>query len=182
MKKAILLLITAVVLSICLFAGFSTMATSEKAAMKSNKISFFGTPTSSISSSVSIPHHYHRLLYSGTVPPLLNEDGKTTYEKYGNTEEQAVGILNKFKEDLEVKGLSLSDIVYLRVYVAPDPNKGNEPDYAGWFNAYAQFFNTEENPTKTARSTVGVESLVSPDFLIEIEAEVAYKKWQLKDN
>jgi enamine deaminase RidA (YjgF/YER057c/UK114 family) len=58
---------------------------------------------------------------------------------------------------------------------APDPNKGNKPDYQGWFDAYAQYFNTKENPVKTARSTVGVESLVSPDFLIEIEAEVAYK-------
>ncbi|MGN8644876.1 Rid family hydrolase [Gracilibacillus sp. HCP3S3_G5_1] len=176
MKKVIKPIIAITVLSISLFVGFTfTLASSDKDALKSNKVTFFGSPSSSISSSVSIPHNYNRLFYSGTVPPLLNPDGNTTYERYGDTETQAIGILENFETDLEAKGLSLSDITYLRVYVAPDPNKGNEPDYTGWFNAYAQFFNTENNPVKTARSTVGVESLVSPDYLIEIEAEVAYK-------
>ncbi|MFC4401989.1 Rid family hydrolase [Gracilibacillus xinjiangensis] len=176
MKKTVKIIIATLVLGICLFAGFSfSIASSEKNALNSNKISFFGSAASSISSSVSVPHNYNRLLFSGTVPPLLDEDGDNTYERYGDTETQAIGIIKKFEEDLERKGLSLSDIIYLRVYVAPDPNKGNEPDYTGWFNAYAQLFNTEDNPVKTARSTVGVESLVSPDFLIEIEAEVAYK-------
>ena len=159
-----------------LATGFSlASAGSEKAALKSNEVTFFGSPASSISSSVAVPHNYNRLSFSGTVPPLLDKDGATTYVRYGDTETQAVGILKKFKDDLEAKGLSLSDITYLRVYVAPDPDKGNKPDYQGWFDAYAQFFNTDENPVKTARSTVGVESLVSPDYLIEIEAEVAYQ-------
>jgi enamine deaminase RidA (YjgF/YER057c/UK114 family) len=61
------------------------------------------------------------------------------------------------------------------VYLTPDPSKGNKQDYQGWFNAYAKFFNTKENSVKTARSTVGVDSLVNSDWLIEIEAEVAYK-------
>ncbi|MDQ7864354.1 hypothetical protein RCO48_34440 [Peribacillus frigoritolerans] len=63
---------------------------------------------------------------------------------------QAIGILEKLKADLKTKGLSLADVTYLRVYVAPDPNKGNTPDYQGWFDAYALFFNTKENPVKNS--------------------------------
>lgn len=176
MKKPFKSILATSVLGASLLVGFSfASAGSEKEALKSNEVTFFGTPSSSISSSVSVPQNYDRLSYSGTVPPLLNKDGKTGYERYGDTETQAIGILKNFEADLEAKGLSLSDVTYLRVYVAPDPNKENNPDYTGWFNAYAKFFNTKENPVKTARSTVGVESLVNSDWLIEIEAEVAYK-------
>ncbi|MFC0274966.1 RidA family protein [Metabacillus herbersteinensis] len=176
MHKTIKSLVITTVLGTSLIAGFSIVsAGSESKALKINKITFFGAPTSSISSSVAVPHNYNRLSFSGTVPPLLNKDGKTLYERYGDTETQAIGILKTFKADLEAKGLSMSDITYLRVYLTPDPKKGDKQDYQGWFNAYAKFFNTKENPNKTARSTVGVESLVNSDWLIEIEAEVAYK-------
>jgi enamine deaminase RidA (YjgF/YER057c/UK114 family) len=175
MKKTIKSLVITTVLGTSLIAGFSASAGSESSALKSNKVTFFGSPTSSISSSVAVPHNYNRLSYSGTVPPLLNRDGKTIYERYGDTETQAIGILKTFKADLEAKGLSMEDITYLRVYLTPDPSKGNKQDYQGWFNAYAKFFNTKENSVKTARSTVGVDSLVNSDWLIEIEAEVAYK-------
>jgi hypothetical protein len=48
--------------------------------------------------------------------------------------------------------------------------KGGKPDFPGWFKAYGEFFNSKENPVKTARSTVGVAALVRPDWLLEIEA------------
>ncbi|MES1041034.1 Rid family hydrolase [Peribacillus simplex] len=176
MKTPMKSIIAASVLAISLIAGFSfASAGNVRDELKSDKVTFFWSPTSEISSSVAVPHSYNRILFSGTVAPLLNKDGKTTYERYGNTEKQAIGILAKLKADLKTKGLSLADVTYLRVYIAPDPCKGDAPDYQGWFDAYALFFNTKENPVKTARSTVGVESFVSPDFLIEIEAEVAYK-------
>ncbi|WP_338448469.1 Rid family hydrolase [Niallia oryzisoli] len=176
MKKNTKSMIAATIMGVSVIAG-ATMASAGNVIdlLKINKVTFFGSPTSSISSSVAVPQNYNRISYSGTVPPLLDKNGITTYEKYGNTKTQAIGILTKLEEDLAQKGLSLNDVTYLRVYVAPDPNKGNKPDYQGWFDAYAEFFNTEENPVKTARSTVGVESLVSPDYLIEIEAEVTFK-------
>ncbi|MFE5429595.1 Rid family hydrolase [Peribacillus simplex] len=176
MKKTMKSVITTSVLGISLITGISfASAGNEKNELNSDKVTFFGSTSSAISSSVAVPQSYNRLFFSGTVPPLLNKDGKTTYERYGNTERQAIGILENLKADLKTKGLSLADVTYLRVYVAPDPNKGDKPDYQGWFDAYALFFNTKKNPVKTARSTVGVQSLVSPDYLIEIEAEVAYK-------
>ncbi|WP_050183142.1 RidA family protein [Domibacillus robiginosus] len=176
MKKTMKTTIASVVISANVLAGFSiASAVSEKEEIKSNRVTFFGSSTSTISNSVAIPASHGQLLFSGTVPPLLNKDGATTYERYGDTKTQAVGILKNLEAQLKAKGLSMKDITYLRVYVVSDPNKGGKPDYQGWFDAYGQFFNTEENPRKTARSTVGVESLVNSDWLIEIEAVASFK-------
>ncbi|MFC0560373.1 RidA family protein [Halalkalibacter alkalisediminis] len=173
-KTAKKLVVTGLVVS-SLMVGATVGASSEKAElMKANAVKFFGSSTSSISSSVAIPHNYHTLYFSGTVPSVINRNGETLYDRYGDTETQAISILEKFKADLEGKGLSMSDITYLRVYVVPDPALDGKIDYDGWFKAYAKYFNTDENPVKTARSTVGVEGLVNSDWLIEIEAEVAY--------
>ncbi|HKB89806.1 MAG TPA: hypothetical protein VKC60_04720 [Opitutaceae bacterium] len=68
----------------------------------------------------------------------------------------------------------MKDVIFLRVFVAPDPAKGGKQDYQGWFKAYGEFFNNEKNPVKTARSTVGVQSLVSPDWFLEVEAVALY--------
>lgn len=135
---------------------------------------FYGSPSSSISSAVALPEGSATFWTSGTVPPMLNREGKTVYERYGDTEKQAEGILLNIERQLKEQGLSLQDVVYLRVYLTPDAAKDGAFDYTGWFNAYAKFFNTEENPAKPARSTVGVASLVSADWLVEIEAFAAY--------
>ncbi|MFC2949350.1 RidA family protein [Virgibacillus sediminis] len=157
-----------------MLVGTFTYAGSQKEVLESDEVSHFGPPTSSTSNSVSIPKEYDQLWLSGMVPPILDEEGETSYEKYGDTETQAIGIFEDLEAQLEEKGLSLSDVMYLRVYVASDPNNGDEPDFAGFFKAYGEFFDTEENPVKTARSTVGVDSLAEPGWLIKIEAFVAY--------
>jgi enamine deaminase RidA (YjgF/YER057c/UK114 family) len=64
----------------------------------------------------------------------------------------------------------MKDVVYLRAYLVADPANGNKLDTAGWNAAYGEFFGTAENPTKPARSTVGVSALVNADWLIEVEA------------
>lgn len=135
---------------------------------------FYGSPSSSIASAVALPAGSATFYTSGTVPPMLNKDGKTVYERYGNTEKQAEGIMKNIEKQLIDQGLSLKDVIYLRVYVTPDAAQQGKFDYTGWFNAYAKFFNTKENPVKPARSTVGVASLVNSDWLIEIEAVAAY--------
>lgn len=142
---------------------------------------FYGSPSSSIASAVAVPEGVATFMTSGTVPPLLNKDGKTVYERYGNTEKQAEGILLNIEKQLKEQGLSLKDVIYLRVYVTPDAAQKGKFDYTGWFNAYAKFFNTEANPVKPARSTVGVAGLVHADWLIEIEAVAAYPKGHNQD-
>lgn len=138
-------------------------------------VRYYGSPESSIAAAVAIPAG--RALYwtSGTVPPVLDEGSPSgTRERYGDTETQATGVLERIRDRLGEEGLGLEDVVYLRVYLVADPEKDGLIDYRGWFNAYAKFFGTEENPTKPARSTVGVAGLVSPDWLVEIEAFAAY--------
>ena len=97
-----------------------------------------------------------------------------TPARFGDTKTQGSGALRQIEGRLKEAGLSLKDVVFLRVYVAADKAKEGKFDYQGWFDAYAQFFGTAENPVKPARSTVGVASLVNPDWCIEIEAVAVY--------
>jgi enamine deaminase RidA (YjgF/YER057c/UK114 family) len=133
-----------------------------------------GDAKSSIAAGVALPAGRALFWTSGTVPSQINKDGKTVYERYGDTYAQGVSCLKNIEGVLKAQGLSLKDVVYLRVYITPDAAKEGKADYAGWFKAYGEFFNNAQNPGKTARSTVGVSSLVSPDWLIEIEAFAVY--------
>ncbi|MBO7747186.1 RidA family protein [Paenibacillus sp. MWE-103] len=135
---------------------------------------FYGSPSSSIASAVAMPGDLATFETSGTTPSVINKDGKTVYERYGDTETQGASVLKNIEKQLKEQGLSLKDVTYLRVYIAPDAAKGGKFDFDGWFAAYAKYFNTKDNPTKTARSTVGVAGLVNADWLIEIEAVAAY--------
>lgn len=130
--------------------------------------------SSPISAGVGLPVGRAVFWTSGTVPAPINKDGKTVHERFGDTYSQGVSALKNIGQILVDQGLSLKDVVYLRVYVAPDAEKGGKPDFAGWFKAYGEFFNNGRNPTKAARSTIGVSALVSPDWLIEIEAFAVY--------
>ncbi|MFC5648237.1 RidA family protein [Paenibacillus solisilvae] len=186
LPKKVKLLIGAVVISsfVCVsaFAAQEDPATPSKYPSEPIKeVDYYGSPTSSISSAVAVPAGSSTFSTSGTVPPLLNKDGKTIYERYGNTKTQGVGILKEIEKQLKEQGLTLADVAYLRVYVAEDAGKENKFDFDGWFQAYAQFFNTPANPVKPARSTVGVAALVNPDWLIEIEAVAVYPKHRNQD-
>lgn len=142
-------------------------------AQPTDSVQFFGNPNWSISSAVKIPAGQALYWSSGTVPPAIDDDAPSdSPARYGDMETQATGILERFATQLAEEGLSLSDVVYLRVYLVP--GEDGTIDFQGWFDAYAQFFGTEENPTKPARSTVGVAQLVNPGWRVEIEAFAAY--------
>lgn len=144
------------------------------AASAQDKVVFRGNPSSAISSSVTIPAGKKYFYSSGTLGPVVDSTAVAgTRERYGDTKTQALGILEKFKTDLGKEGLTLANIVFMRVFVAPDPKIG-KTDFQGWFDAYAQYFGTKDNPMKPARSTLGVASLVSPDRFIEIEIVATY--------
>lgn len=139
-----------------------------------DEVRFTGETNWSIASGVALPAGRAVFWTSGTVPSEVKKDGTTLHERYGDTYAQAVSCLRNIDKVLATQGLTMKDVVYLRVYLVPDATKENRPDYAGWFKAYGEFFNHAENPVKTARSTVGVQSLVHPDWLIEIEAFAVY--------
>ena len=136
----------------------------------SQDVELFGSPSSIISSGAVIPEGKKMLWTSGTTAGLADTVAKAgTPERFGNTKTQALNILDRLEKTLESKGLSMKNVLMLRVYIAPDKWQDGLYDYKGWNEAYAQYFNNKENPVKPIRSTIGIAGLVSPDKFIEIE-------------
>ena len=131
-------------------------------------VMFYGSSRSAISNGVMIPANRAMLMMSGVAP------GRMT--PAGDTKAQAESILKNIEGQLKDHGLTMKDVVYLRAYVVPDPNKDKKIDMQGWSAAYGEYFGTAENATKPARATIGVASLVGADQLIEIEIIAAYPK------
>ena len=145
------------------------------AQLQAQAVEFFGNPTSAISSGAVVPEGKKMFWSSGIVADAADSTAQVgTYARFGNTKTQAISILQKLKTALSKQKLSFKDVLYLRVYVAPDPFQNNRIDYQGWFDAYAQYFGTQENPIKPCRSTIGVAALVQPDKFIEIELVAVY--------
>jgi enamine deaminase RidA (YjgF/YER057c/UK114 family) len=70
-------------------------------------------------------------------------------------------------------GLTFGDVVKMTVFLAGDPATGGRMDFAGFMEAYSQYFGTQEQPNRPARSTVQVANLVQPGMLVEIEIILA---------
>jgi len=141
------------------------------------QVTFYGAPTAAISSGVVIPPNKAFIWTSGTTPAVADANAKPgARERFGDTRAQATSILKNIAGQLEKQGLTMKDVVYLRAYLVPDSTKGNRIDMDGWSAAYGEVFGTAANPTKPARSTVGVVALVNADWLIEIEAFAVYPK------
>lgn len=156
------------------FTALLTCSAALALAEPPSGVTFTGDAASSIASGVGVPAGRAYFWTSGTGAPVIKKEGTTTYERYGDTYVQGAATLKALAAVLEKQGLTMKDVVYLRVYVAPDATKSGKPDFPAWFRAYGEVFNTKENPVKTARSAVGVAALVNPDWLIEIEAVAVY--------
>ncbi len=138
---------------------------------QSGEVTFYGNPNAAISGGVVIPAGRTMVWTSGTTPSVADRNAPAdSPARFGDTRTQAASVLRNIAAQLEAQGLSTKDVVYLRAYLAPDPNKENRIDTQGWNAAYGEVFGTAENPTKPARSTVGVAALVNASWLIEVEA------------
>ena len=132
----------------------------------------YDRPEASILKGVYVPKNADYFFTSGLVAAVKNENAATgSYDKYGDTYEQSIGTLNKIAETLALEGFKMEDVIFLRVYLAPDST--GVVDWDAWFKAYAEYFNNEDNPNKVARSTIAVYKLARPELLIEIEAVAA---------
>lgn len=132
----------------------------------------YDRPDAAILRGVLIPEGKSYFYTSGLVAPVKNLDAVSgTYERYGNTYEQSIGILERIKETIGEAGFTMEDVFFLRVYLVPDKN--GVVHWDDWFRAYGEYFNNDENPNKVARSTIAVHALANPDLLIEIEAVAA---------
>lgn len=142
----------------------------------SEKVIRFEKDGSSILKGVKVPAGKSIYFASGIVAnPKDETKPEGDRERFGNTYKQSVSALKRIADYLGEEGLGLEDVVAMKVYVAPDPENDNKPDFDGWFKAYGEFFGTEENPNKVARSTIGVYTLVNPNLFIEVEVRAVYK-------
>ena len=129
-----------------------------------------GDAKSPILSAVTVPAGSTLVFLSGQVASPINPSQPN---EYGDTKTQAVNIFQTIEKLLADRGMQMKDVIKLTVFLVGDPKLGGKMDFKGFSEAYAQFFSTAKQPNKVARSTVQVEALVYPPFLVEIEAVAA---------
>ncbi|OXE36789.1 MAG: hypothetical protein CGW95_05565 [Phenylobacterium zucineum] len=135
-----------------------------------------GPPAAAIASATVVPTGYGVVYVSGQTPPPINAGAPAgTAPEFGDTKTQTLGVMKKIQDLLTAQGLTMGDVVMMRVYLVGDPAKGGKMDFAGMMEGYSQFFGTKDQPNKPARVTVQVASLVAPGMLAEIEVQAAKK-------
>ncbi|MEN5254908.1 MULTISPECIES: RidA family protein [unclassified Pseudomonas] len=131
-------------------------------------------PNSPILQSVTLPANSEVTYLSGLLPdPVDPKASKEQIHVEGNTEAQARVVLRKVETILASQGLTLGDVVQLRIYLVGDPALGGKLDFDGLQVAFREFFGTQKQPLKPARTTVQVAGLVLPGALIEVETVAA---------
>ncbi|MFT6871278.1 MAG: enamine deaminase RidA (YjgF/YER057c/UK114 family) [Roseivirga sp.] len=139
------------------------------------EVTRFERDGSSILKGVKVPGGKDMYFASGIVATEKDERKPVgDRARFGNTYDQSVSALKRINAYLSEEGLSLKDVIAMKVYVAPDPENENKPDFQAWFKAYSEYFGNDENPNKVARSTIGVYTLVDPNKFIEIEVRAVY--------
>ena len=155
-------------------AGVALLLCTAQAQEPPKEIVRYGSEASPILSGVAIPEGRAQLWVSGMVPQTINPDAEGV-ERFGDMETQTAGVFDRIKAVLAEAGLGLEHVVYLRVYLVADPESGLV-DYQSFFDTYGMYFNNEDNPVKTARSTIAVAGLVVPGWLVEIDALAIFPK------
>lgn len=119
-----------------------------------------------ISVAVSVPAGADTVYFSGVLPETVD----------GDTQAQTLSVLNRLKAALANEGLTLADVVSLRVFLVGDPKLDNKLDFKGLNASFGQFFGTAEQPNKPSRTAVQVVALPLPGALVEIDLIAARVK------
>jgi enamine deaminase RidA (YjgF/YER057c/UK114 family) len=160
-------------------AGLTALATLSVAgaADKSKDIVRYenaGSTPSPIARAIEVPASYRLVFHSGLTPqPADPKAPAGSAEYWGNTKTQSLSVLSRLQESVKSMGLTFGDVVKMTVFLGGDPATGGRMDFAGFMEAYSQYFGTKEQPNRPARSTVQVANLVQPGMLVEIEVILA---------
>lgn len=128
------------------------------------------SPTSVISSNISVPAGSRIVFLSGTTASPLDPADP---ENLGDTRQQTLSVLTKIKTQLEAMGMDLGDVVKMTVFLVGVPENGGRMDSAAMNEVFRTFFGTAEQPNRPTRSTIQVAALGRPTTYVEIEAIVA---------
>ena len=154
-----------------LLAGAGALVAASGA--QAQDVQRLGPPDAPISASVELPHSSRLVYVSGTVPdPVDPAAPPGSVQRFGDTATQTRSVLRKIEAQLARHRLSLRDVVMMRVFLVAPPG-GARMDFAGMMTAYREFFGTEAQPMRPARSTMQVAGLVDPGWLVEIEVTAA---------
>lgn len=133
-----------------------------------------GATPSPIARAVEVPAGFRLIFHSGLTPAPADPKAPAGSAQYwGDTRTQSLSVLTRLKESLASMGANFGDVVKMTVFLGGDPAKEGRMDFAGFMEAYSQYFGTKEQPNRPARSTVQVANLVQPGMLVEIEVILA---------
>jgi enamine deaminase RidA (YjgF/YER057c/UK114 family) len=126
----------------------------------------YGAPDSPIASLVMVPAGSDIAFVSGATP------GAQGQPRPVGTEAQTLDVLTKIDRLLKAQGMTMGDVVMMRVFLGVDPDKGGHADRAGMNAAFRKFFGTAEQPNKPSRTTIAVTDM-NPGMFVEIDAMAA---------
>jgi enamine deaminase RidA (YjgF/YER057c/UK114 family) len=128
-----------------------------------------------IARAVEVPAGTTLVFHSGTVPSPKDPSAPAGSAAYwGDTRTQTLSVLANLKKSLDELGLTMGDVVKMTVFLVADPaSKDGRMDFAGFMEAYTQYFGTPQQPVLPARSAVQVAALAAPGMLVEIEVILA---------
>ena len=144
------------------------LAVSAGAASAADVTRVVANPMSPIASLVRVPAGYDLVYVSGATPGVQGQPRPV------GTEAQTLDVLNKISALLKDQGMTMGDVVVMRVFLGVDPDKGGHADRAGMNKAFAIFFGTAEQPNKPARTTIAITDN-NPGNFVEIDAVAAKK-------
>jgi enamine deaminase RidA (YjgF/YER057c/UK114 family) len=110
----------------------------------------YGSPMSPIASLVKVPAGADTVYVSGATP------GGQGQPRPVGTEAQTMDVLGKIDKLLKDQGMTMGDVVMMRVFLGVDPDKGGKADRAGMNKAFATFFGTADQPNKPSRTTIAI--------------------------
>jgi enamine deaminase RidA (YjgF/YER057c/UK114 family) len=126
-----------------------------------------------IANSVELPAGSRIVYVSGTVPEPADASAPAgSPQRFGDTATQTRSVLRQIERRLRAHGMTLGDVVMMRVFLVSPPGT-SRMDFAGMMTAYREYFGTDAQPNRPARSTMAVAGLVDPGWLVEIEVTAA---------
>jgi enamine deaminase RidA (YjgF/YER057c/UK114 family) len=130
-----------------------------------------GAPSAPIASAVVVPPGATTVYVSGITPKAITPAANGAPADFGDIKAQTTSSLGQISDILKGEGMTMGDVVMMRVYMAADST--GKIDTAAMNEVFRTFFGTADQPNKPARVTFQVARLVNPALLIEIEAQAA---------